>query len=272
MIDLIPLLLLAGLLVGAGSALWRRWRGAARGWRRAGRLLALCLACFALTGAGTSALMNARSFQVFGALVTRVKTDERVVALTFDDGPEPGYSDEVLGILAARGAKGTFFVMGSSVEAHMEETRRIVAAGHELGNHTYSHERMIFRSPSFVREEIERTDVLIRQAGYEGPIHFRTPNGKKLFLLPFYLAQTGRTHIFWDAEPESDPEIAASAQAIVDDTLGRVRPGSIILLHVMYPSRATSREALPLLIDGLQAQGYRLVTVSELLALGEPEP
>ena len=124
---------------------------------------------------------------------------------------------------------------------------------------------MIFRSPSFIADEIERTDVLIRETGYTGPITFRPPYGKRLFLLPRYLHQTGRTTLLWDVEPESYPDVVVSAESIAEHVLENTRPGSIILLHVMYRSRAESRRAVPLIIDGLRDRGYRFVTVSELV-------
>ena len=127
---------------------------------------------------------------------------------------------------------------------------------------------MVLVSWETVRDEIERTDRLIRQAGYQGTIHFRPPGTKKLLLLPLYLSQTGRLDIIDDVEPESDPAIARSAAEIAERVLEQARPGSIILLHVMYPSREATRQALPEIIRGLKEKGYRFVTVSELLAVG----
>lgn len=192
---------------------------------------------------------------------------ERVVALTFDDGPTARYTDEVLDILREEGVKATFFVIGTALERDLSVCQRIAAEGHELGNHSYSHWPMVLRSYGDIGDEIERTDAVIRQCGYEGEIHFRPPNGKKYLLLPLYLALNGRTAILWDIGPEGDREVAADDARITDYVLERARPGSIVLLHLMYDSRAESREALPAIIRGLQAEGYRFVTVSELLAL-----
>ena len=89
----------------------------------------------------------------------------------------------------------------------MAEGRKIVAAGHEVGNHSYSHVRMLLVTPSFVQQEIEKTDRLIRAAGYDREINFRPPYGKKLFALPWYLSKTGRKTITWDVEPDSNPKI-----------------------------------------------------------------
>ena len=147
-----------------------------------------------------------------------------------------------------------------------EAGQQIVEAGHELGNHSFSHKRMILRPYADIRDEIEETDRLIRAAGYEGDIHFRAPFGKKLVVLPYYLWRTGRQNIAWDVAPEGYAGATAGAGGLVEAALREAGPGSIILLHVMAASRETSREALPEIIRGLRERGYRLVTVSELLA------
>jgi peptidoglycan/xylan/chitin deacetylase (PgdA/CDA1 family) len=239
-------------LLGGGLAIWRAVRGPVR--RRAGtvgRIAALSLGVVPIVLWSAWKLSNARTVQLFGGIVPRVETSEPVVALTFDDGPTARFTDEILAILRDEGVKATFFVVGE---------------GHELGNHSYSHQRMILKPYSFVRQEIERTDELIRMCGYGGEVHFRSPNGKKLILLPYYLSRMGRKNIFWDVSPEGDRDVAADDEEIVETVLEETRPGSIILLHVMYRSRAESREALPGIIHGLRQQGYRFVTVSELLA------
>ncbi len=209
------------------------------------------------------------TFQFFGVIVPRVETSRRLVALTFDDGPTRESTEKVLAVLRERNARATFFVIGAELERNMDAGRAVVAAGHELGNHTYSHERMLLVSPSFVRSEVERTDGLIRQAGHAGEITFRPPYGKKLFALPFYLWRHDRKTITWDVEPDTELGAGADADAITRYVLGCARPGSVILLHVMYPSRAEALKAVPSIVDGLQGEGYTLVTVSELLAAAE---
>jgi peptidoglycan/xylan/chitin deacetylase (PgdA/CDA1 family) len=215
--------------------------------------------------AGTFELSKSRTVQLFGEIVPRVETDRKVVALTFDDGPQADTVDAILAGL--QGSKATFFVCGAEIRDHPQAAARIVAAGHELGNHSWSHLRMVFKSPSFIRGEIEKTDQLIRAAGYKGPIHFRAPYCKKLVGLPWYLARTNRIHVTWDVEPESFPGIDSDAAAIESHVLARVKPGSIILLHPWYHGRERTREALPRIVKGLRERGYELVTVDELLKM-----
>lgn len=218
-----------------------------------------------LVAFGLWQLSNAMAFQLFGRIVSNVETEDRVVALTLDDGPSAAYTEEVLSILEMHGVKATFFVTGREAEANPDQARQIVDAGHELGNHSYSHPRLIFKAPKTIREEIERTDAAIRGAGFRDEILFRPPYGKKLFVLPWYLSQTGRTTVTWDVVPESNPEVASDAQKIADHVVDNVKPGSIVLLHVMYQSREESRKALPIIIDRLHKQGYTFLSVSELL-------
>ncbi|MCM3602138.1 polysaccharide deacetylase family protein [Robertmurraya korlensis] len=207
---------------------------------------------------------KSRSFQFFGGIVEKVETEEKVVALTFDDGPGV-HTDEILSILEKEEVKATFYLTGREIEEHMEDAKKLVQAGHEIGNHTYSHKRMVLKSPSFIKNEIESTDESIRKAGYEGEITFRPPYGKKLLFLPYYLNKHDRPTILWNMEPETDPDIADDSNKITNDIVSRIEPGSIILLHVMYESRKESLNSVASTIEALKKKGYTFVTVSELL-------
>jgi peptidoglycan/xylan/chitin deacetylase (PgdA/CDA1 family) len=226
-------------------------RGAAAG-------LALAL----LVSFGAYELLNARGIQVVGTIVPRVDTARPLVALTFDDGPTPPYTEELLRVFAEKNAKATFFVIGRNVEKYPDLAARMVAAGHELGNHSYSHTRMVLKSYDFMRSEIERTDTLIRSAGSTGPIHFRSPYGKKLFLLPLYLWRAEKRNILADVEPDA---FGGDADAMVKHVLAHVTAGSIVIMHAENAARGESLKAVPGIIDGLQRDGYQLVTISELL-------
>ena len=211
-------------------------------------------------------LSASTEFQLFGTLIHKVETEQNLVALTFDDGPTPHYTASVLQILDLYQVKATFFVTGSETQRYMTQAKQIVAAGHQLGNHSWSHQRMMFMSLDEISREIEGTDQQIRAAGFEGEILFRPPYGKKLVLLPWYLAKMQRTSIMWDIAPETFDESTEDAQTMASEVLQQVQPGSIVLLHLMYKNREASRAALPLIIKGLKDKGYRMVTVSDLLA------
>lgn len=217
---------------------------------------------------GLYLLMNARCYQLLGDLVCHGANDHKHIALTFDDAPSEHTSDAVLAVLAEKNVKATFFMIGENMARHPQAAQRIAAAGHELGNHSYSHRRFLLRSPAFIAREIEDTNALIRAAGYHGPIHFRPPYGKKLLGLPWYLARHHITTVMWDSEPARQQP--PSAEAITAAALAQAHNGAIILLHPFCPDACRAeREALPHIIDGLRAQGYTLVTVSTLLT---PQP
>ena len=173
----------------------------------------------------------------------------------------------MLAVLAEKNVKATFFMIGENMARHPQTAQRIAAAGHELGNHSYSHQRFLLRSPAFIAREIEDTNALIRAAGYHGPIHFRPPYGKKLLGLPWYLARHHITTVMWDSEPARHQPPTAEA---ITAALAQAHNGAIILLHPFCPDACRAeREALPHIIDGLRAQGYTLVTVNTLLT---PQP
>ena len=227
---------------------------------------AIGLVALGLIMAGLFQLSKSRSFQFFGEIVDRVETQEKLVALTFDDGPVPGAADAIIARLAQEQVPATFFLTGREIELHPAEVKKLIAAGHQIANHSYSHSRMVFMSYAAVEQEISATNKLIRGLGYDKEILFRPPYGKKLFMLPIYLQQENITTITWDVEPESFPEISSSSEAITEHVIAEVEPGSIILLHVMFPSRQASMDAVPSIIRGLKQKGYKFVTVDEILA------
>jgi peptidoglycan/xylan/chitin deacetylase (PgdA/CDA1 family) len=164
------------------------------------------LVLLAASGFGAWRVMDSRSFQLFGRLVERVNTSQKVVALTFDDGPKPGPTEEALRILDQAHATATFFAVGESVEQYPGLATEILAAGDELGNHSYSHAWMVLRPMSFYASEIERTDRLLRHAGQRGEILFR-PQGDSL--LPPRLV--GRDRLGWPPGAAAARRIRAGA-------------------------------------------------------------
>lgn len=212
---------------------------------------------------GTYKLMNSRTFQLFGRITDHVETNQKVVALTFDDGPTKNV-DKILPLLDQYDAKATFFLIGNEIEKNPEEAKKIVDAGQQIGSHTYSHQRMVFKSPSYIKNEIEKTDKLIREAGYKGKIDFRPPNGKKLIGLPYYLDKHNRDTITWTLEPDTHYSSAADKVKYVKKN---VTPGSIILIHPMYDNTGEELKTIKGILQALSDEGYKFVTVNELLQL-----
>jgi peptidoglycan/xylan/chitin deacetylase (PgdA/CDA1 family) len=218
----------------------------------------ICIALYLL-----NILVKTPKFQVIGELVNHVETKEKVVALTYDDGPNPPYTNQLLDLFDHNRIKATFFVIGKNIENHPETVQLILSKGHELGNHSYSHTRMVFKSPSFIRAEIEKTDALLRQLGVKQEIHFRAPYGRKLLVLPYILAKLGKKNILWTVDPKDFEE--SNPETIKNYVLEKVNPGSIILMHDGGGERSQTIAATEMVIKGLQKKGYTFKTVSELI-------
>lgn len=208
-------------------------------------------------------LAELRCFNAIFDASCRVATTRNVVALTFNDGPGAA-SGEVLGALARQDAKATFFLSGQKLEHEMPAAKRMLAAGHELGNMAYSDQMMENRPQSFHADEIAKTDALLRKAGVEQPRLFRPPFGVRSVGLLWELHQQGYHLVMYDVSDSGRRE--APPQAYANAILAQVRPGSIVMLNALGTDDAKARAALPLILAGLRAKGLKSVTVSELLA------
>jgi peptidoglycan-N-acetylglucosamine deacetylase len=261
MIDFALLLAVLTAVLSLAFLLWNRLaKHGSNCWRIPLRIAVLASVILPVELVAAWRLMNRQDFQLMAPLVSRVETTRQVVALTIDDGPGKTIQD-VMRTLDGLRVRATFFVNGGALSEAPERARALVAAGHEIGNHTFSHQRMIFRSQGFIRDEVERTDTLIRDAGHQGAILFRPPFGKKLLALPYYLKRTHRTTLMADIQPDS---LFRDTADMVRYALHNTRPGSVVLLHAL--GRPASHEAIPGIVHGLRNQGYRFVTASELLA------
>lgn len=208
-------------------------------------------------------LMNARNYQLFGNITSHVETNDKVVALTFDDGPTKN-TDAILSLLDDYQMKATFFLIGKDIEGQPEEARKIAEAGHQIGNHTYSHKRMVLKSPAFIKHEIEKTDNLIADIGYTESIVVRPPYGKKLIGFPYYLNKHKRETITWNLEPDT---FFTQADEKVRYVKENIQPGSIILMHPMYDSTGNELMAIEKILQTLMDEGYTFVTINELLTI-----
>lgn len=209
------------------------------------------------------------SSQLFGAVYTHGPRTEKVVALTFDDGPNDPYTGQILDVLKQEGVHATFFSVGMNAEREPDTVRRIAAEGNEIGNHSYAHRKRDALLDLRYRDAARTNDILRGITG-TAPRLYRAPNG---FHTPWSLravAERGLRAIGWDVE--SDDWDEPGADTIVTRTVARVQPGSIILLHDGDNTRlgtdhGQQAAAVRTIIETLKARGYRFVTVSEMLGL-----
>ena len=197
-----------------------------------------------------------------------------VVALTFDDGPHFALTPRLLDTLKAKGIKATFFLVGKNAKEYPAIVKRIVAEGHELGNHSWSHPNLAKMGDEEVKSELNRTSDAIEAAVGQRPKLMRPPFGSYTKAQgKWFHDDLGFTVVLWDVDPDDwrDPGPSVVEDRVLNgwkNSTG-VRPGSIVLSHDIHKGTV---EAEPDIIDKLQAKGYKFVTVSELIAMHEPPP
>lgn len=179
------------------------------------------------------------------------------IAITFDDGPDPVYTPQLLDGLKERGAKASFFLMGKQAEAHPELVRRMQEEGHLIGNHTYSHIQLNKKNRETFKAELKKTNELLTQITGEEIQFVRPPYGSwdksletELTMLP----------VLWNIDPMD--WCSSNVSAIVKKVTGKARENAVILMHDEYSSSVTA--ALEI-VDILQKEGYEFVTVDELI-------
>ncbi|MDF1849646.1 MAG: polysaccharide deacetylase family protein [Verrucomicrobiales bacterium] len=196
---------------------------------------------------------------------TRIKTSEKVIAITFDDGPHGQNTPRLLDMLKKRNIKATFYVVGNMVTYNPQILRRMIAEGHEIGNHTVSHGNLARMSNSALRTELQKAhDQILKETGIE-PRTMRPPGGaitrdQKQFMLEEF----GYPTILWSVDPMDWKKPGPSV--VTRRLLDGAAPGGILLVHDLHKATV---DAMPATLDGLLAQGYRFVTVTELIAMDE---
>jgi len=213
---------------------------------------------------------------VFGQVYAKGSPAEKVVALTFDDGPNEPYTSQILDILSKYNVKATFFLIGKNVQLYPKTAQRILAEGNVIGNHSYSHNANHALS-DYGAEDLQRAQKVIFNITGVSPHLYRPPHGKKTPWELQDVKEAGLIEVMWSASA-NDQHILAYFGKPTPETFAReivrtTNPGEIILLHDGYGTlhdtvksdKSLTVEALPLIIQQLQAKGYRFVTVPELL-------
>jgi len=208
--------------------------------------------------------------QVFGRYPYRAAPADRVVALTFDDGPNEPYTSEIADILESRGIRGTFFQVGRCVERYPAATDRVAAAGHVIGNHSLTHRFGTYLRPGAYRREVDRTQDVLRERLGRTPALARTP---WLWRQPALLRMLRQRRLEPVAGVFGHPleVFHRDGAAMARRAIAQTRPGTILIFHDGFDGRVGDRtqtvKAVRLTVDGLLERGYRFVTVDELLGV-----
>lgn len=200
------------------------------------------------------------------SLVHQVSTEEKAVAFTFDDGPHPLYTKQLLDIFRKVNGKATFFMIGQEIEAFEDIAKEVHAAGHEIANHTYSHPDLTKITPEEAEEEIKRTDEIIRRVTGQSPTNFRPPYfavNEEVLSLAAKFRYRSIGCVNGEAKDWEQPGV----DFILERTRAACKKGSIFIFHDGYGEREQTIEAVRVMVGELAADGYRFLTVSELLGL-----
>jgi len=207
-------------------------------------------------------------YEARGEIVWEVPMERKLVALTFDDGPDPRQTPEILELLKQYEAKGTFFVMGKKVTANPELLKRESDEGHEIANHTYNH--LYFNanvSSQKLGDEIDATSDAIMKVNGSRPHLFRPPGGFYNERMIKMAKEKGYLVILWSWHQDTKDWRSPGVSYIVRKVLNNVRGGDIILFHdsVEGSGRSQTVEALKIILPELKERGYKFVTVSQLI-------
>ncbi len=204
--------------------------------------------------------------RLFPDIVLRAKKgDEKLIALTFDDGPDDVYTPAVLDVLQQKQVRATFFLIGNRVEKYPEVTRRIVEEGHLIGNHTYTHPNTGKPLGEQLRTELERTEAALAVFGVSPSYLFRPPYGALTAPAALEVANMGYRLALWSVD--SLDWRGLTKEEVLNNVLPHIAPGRVILQHSAGgPGEDLSGSvlALPEIIDHLKQQGYTVVTMDEM--------
>ncbi len=193
--------------------------------------------------------------------------NKKVIALTFDDGPTPGYTDKILKILRKYNVKATFFVIGSKAQKYPSLVRREANYGHEIANHTYTHPKISKLSFKAYKTEMKKTQNVVKKITGSTPVLMRPPYGDLNESATRYTQKLGFKMILWSWDQDTRDWSHPGVNTIVKKVLNNASSGDIVLFHDNNTTMGQTASALETIIPELKRRGYSFVTVSELLKL-----
>ena len=210
---------------------------------------------------------NRYYYEKQGTAIWEVPVKEKVVAITFDDGPNDQYTPQVLDLLKKYNAEETFFLVGERVAKYPEVALREIKEGHEVANHTYSHARLQYLSDEQIKNQLHKTHEAIIAATHVEPVLFRPPFGYYSERSINAVHELGYLTVMWSWHQDTFDWQNPGVYRIVSNVLKDTRKGDIVLFHDHGGDRTQTIDALKKILPALQEQGYQFVTVSQLLQL-----
>ena len=234
-------------------------------WGMHGLGLAALLAVFLVgTGIGGALAPGAGPRPV--RTVRSVSVPVKAVALTFDDGPSPEWTPQILSVLQQYGARATFFLVGLELSRYPQIAKQEADAGMELGNHGFRHALLVGLDPTAIEADARPVEQEITAITGQRPTLYRLPRGQGDATALRTLADMGYTVVYWSVDTH-DYQDRRTASAIATQVEREVKPGSIVILHDGGGNQLHTVEALRLFLPALKAEGYQFVTVSQLLEM-----
>ncbi|MEH2025059.1 polysaccharide deacetylase family protein [Nostoc sp.] len=211
-----------------------------------------------------------KAFQGTIVYQAKLKANEKVIALTFDDGPSPKNTEQILEILKKNNIKATFFMVGEMVKYFPKVAKQVAADGHVIGNHTWHHWYFQMDGAT-AASEIDRTAEIIYKTTGEKTTLFRPPGGFLNNGLAQYAKNEKYAVMMWSEQSGDAERRSPQVPGLVKNVLKYAKPGAIVLMHDGGGNRSKSVKALPEMIAGLKAQGYTFVTIPQLLEIQAQE-
>ncbi|MDM5208409.1 polysaccharide deacetylase family protein [Cytobacillus kochii] len=216
-------------------------------------------------GLAEASIKSREEYEKTGYVIWEVNTNEKIISITFDDGPNPIYTPQILDVLSEYNAKATFFITGSNAKKYPDVVRRIVKEGHEVANHTYNHEIDANITTKILNNEIELTNKVLKEITGFSPSLYRPVAG----IYNDRIIQTANNNnmyvIMWSWHQDPQDWRDPGVHAISSHVISSVKPGDIILLHDSGGDRTQTVKALETILEYTSENGFECKTVTEMI-------